>query len=598
MRRLIQILLLSLLPLFSFSQNSNIGAKNLKVTKKSRFIQDVTIGSSSFDASAILGITSITKGLLIPSMTTTQRDNISSPTEGLKIYNLTTKQHEFFETTWQVIGGDAVISDSSFVTLQTDSFKAFNNTNIQVTDSTIFQEHLQTDKSFTVNLGLTTLKGVDATNSNFGLIVTDNVDTKLLTVRLDGAFSAGSDVVFNGTGLPLSIGADTVGGRSGIAIGSGAKVTAGNEPIAIGVTSIASATNAIAVGTDAQATGLDNIGLGHLANATNQFTVAIGSGASATASKSIAIGNSASAINTDNIAIGSAASASQSNTIAIGSSATASSANSVSIGTASTAGNLSSVAIGINASALGRNATAIGPNSSVSSVNEAIAIGISVSATALNSMAIGFAASATGTESVAIGHNMKASASGAVALGSHATIVDNTVANSLAITLQSATPSFLFAKTADSFLNGSGNVGIGLDAVISSKLHIKGINISTDTFALKVQDSAGVELFTVVNDGDVIASKTFNYFTDTSSVDDSYGINETLIASYTIGMNLYVSIGVANTGAATLQINALAAKTIKKLHDQDLVTGDIELGQIIHVIYDGTFFQLLSTVAQ
>lgn len=143
-----------------------------------------------------------------------------------------------------------------------------------------------------------------------------------------------------------------------------------------------------------------------------------------------------------------------------------------------------------------------------------------------------------------------------------------------------------------------GDLGIGLLSGITAKLHVKGINATSNNFAARFTDNVDTELFNIRNDGNVLATKTFNYFVDTSAVNDSYGINEALITSYTTGMNLYVNISVANTGAATLQINALAAKTIKKLHDQDLITGDIEVGQIIHVIFDGTNFQLLSQLGQ
>ena len=46
----------------------------------------VGIGTTTPDASSALDITSITKGLLIPRMTETQRDEISSPATGLMIY--------------------------------------------------------------------------------------------------------------------------------------------------------------------------------------------------------------------------------------------------------------------------------------------------------------------------------------------------------------------------------------------------------------------------------------------------------------------------------------------------------------------------------
>lgn len=108
MRRYIYIFLLLLISGIVFGQNSSNGRfKNIKVTGKSKLINDVTIGSSSFDASAILTVTSTTQGALMPRMNTTARNNIPTPTDGLLIFNTTTGLYEFFETTWQAIGGGA-----------------------------------------------------------------------------------------------------------------------------------------------------------------------------------------------------------------------------------------------------------------------------------------------------------------------------------------------------------------------------------------------------------------------------------------------------------------------------------------------------------
>jgi hypothetical protein len=55
----------------------------------------VGIGTPSPDASAILDITDSAKGLIVPRMTTTQRDaSIKSPIAGLLIYNTTTNALE------------------------------------------------------------------------------------------------------------------------------------------------------------------------------------------------------------------------------------------------------------------------------------------------------------------------------------------------------------------------------------------------------------------------------------------------------------------------------------------------------------------------
>jgi len=60
---------------------------------------------SSPDASAMLDIKSTDKGILIPRMTTTERDNISSAAVGLLIYNTSTNNFNYFNgTLWDIVG--------------------------------------------------------------------------------------------------------------------------------------------------------------------------------------------------------------------------------------------------------------------------------------------------------------------------------------------------------------------------------------------------------------------------------------------------------------------------------------------------------------
>ncbi len=57
-------------------------------------------------ASAALDVTSTTKGTLLPRMTTTQRDAISTPATGLMVFNTTTNQLEIYNgTAWVPVGG-------------------------------------------------------------------------------------------------------------------------------------------------------------------------------------------------------------------------------------------------------------------------------------------------------------------------------------------------------------------------------------------------------------------------------------------------------------------------------------------------------------
>ena len=67
-------------------------------------------------------------------------------------------------------------------------------------------------------------------------------------------------------------------------------------------------------------------------------------------------------------------------------------------------------------------------------------------------------------------------------------------------------------------------------------------------------------------------------------------------AAYVNGMVVTFGAGTLNTGACTLNVNALGAKAIVKNYNQALATGDILAGQLVTVVYDGTSFQMQSTL--
>lgn len=81
--------------------------------------------------------------------------------------------------------------------------------------------------------------------------------------------------------------------------------------------------------------------------------------------------------------------------------------------------------------------------------------------------------------------------------------------------------------------------------------------------------------------------------------DDTYEVTlDPAPVEYYEGMLVIFSPTTANTGATTLNVNGLGAKAIKKRHDVDLADGDIEVGQIVAVVYDGTTFQMVSQLGQ
>lgn len=104
-----------------------------------------------------------------------------------------------------------------------------------------------------------------------------------------------------------------------------------------------------------------------------------------------------------------------------------------------------------------------------------------------------------------------------------------------------------------------------------------------------------------VNPSSLITSKygrtmtAFGGYAADAGSTDAYAITMSpALTSYVIGQVITFKANTRNTGAATLNVNALGAVTIKKDVDQDLDTGDIKANSMVEVVYDGTNFQMIS----
>lgn len=93
------------------------------------------------------------------------------------------------------------------------------------------------------------------------------------------------------------------------------------------------------------------------------------------------------------------------------------------------------------------------------------------------------------------------------------------------------------------------------------------------------------------------------YRADTDGVNTSAGSSNaytlaasTTYAAYAQGDRFCFKSNFANTGAATLNVDSVGAKTIKKMDGTDLKANDIPSGAIVDVVYDGTNFQLVSAI--
>jgi hypothetical protein len=84
------------------------------------------------------------------------------------------------------------------------------------------------------------------------------------------------------------------------------------------------------------------------------------------------------------------------------------------------------------------------------------------------------------------------------------------------------------------------------------------------------------------------------YLGSISGTNTITGVAAVGLSAYTTGQVFtFISVG-ANTGAVTLNINGIGAKNIYKNGTLPLVNGDIASGAALHVVYDGTQFQLIS----
>jgi hypothetical protein len=95
----------------------------------------------------------------------------------------------------------------------------------------------------------------------------------------------------------------------------------------------------------------------------------------------------------------------------------------------------------------------------------------------------------------------------------------------------------------------------------------------------------------------IIDSKASIFGTYTASGTNAYTVSNVPITSYTAGFSIDVRFTNANTGAATLAIDALGTKSIKKNVTDDLASGDIKANQTFRLYYDGTNFQLGAAIS-
>lgn len=121
------------------------------------------------------------------------------------------------------------------------------------------------------------------------------------------------------------------------------------------------------------------------------------------------------------------------------------------------------------------------------------------------------------------------------------------------------------------------------------------IDIDTTATRLCIHDGSTAGGIQHINFKDQ-QNSTFNYVA-VSGTNALTGSLAEAPASYQAGQSFFIKTANSNTGSVTLNINSLGAKTLKKIFNgalSDLGSGDIISGQMLNVLYDGTYFQVLS----
>ena len=81
--------------------------------------------------------------------------------------------------------------------------------------------------------------------------------------------------------------------------------------------------------------------------------------------------------------------------------------------------------------------------------------------------------------------------------------------------------------------------------------------------------------------------------TYTATGTDTYAATVSGVTAYTIGLEVKILFTNANTGPATLNINSLGVKTLRKNGSSALAAADLAAGATYRLTYDGTYFQVL-----
>lgn len=403
-----------------------VHAQNVAVTDDEYYVAD---------PSAMLDVKSIDKGILIPRLTKTQREAISSPANGLMVYDTNYKSFFYYDgkswLSFPQLSTSVTEGEALFAVLNSlgDTVFAVYNDGVKVSVPTGTKGKIG---GFAVS-GRTSTKSSEVdylrvTPDSTRVYVSDNpVKGRIGGFAVSGRTSTkvGYNEYFNVSGAAASsVSVINPGEARMLWYPKSEALLVGRvlveHPDSVGLNSLATGYESKAIGDWSQALGFKSI-------ARSNYSTAIGKNAVANGLNSFAFGNEAVAYSDDAFAIGSGALAIGKKSFAFGSVGVDTlgdkTDNPKAIGDYSFAIGLGTKSTGFGATSLGANTTADGDFSislgyySYTSGSRAIALGPYSQATGTGSTAFGYNSKATNTSAVAGGGENFASGIGSVALG-------------------------------------------------------------------------------------------------------------------------------------------------------------------------------------
>ena len=129
-------------------------------------LAQVGIGTTTPEASSALDISSTTKGLLAPRMTTTQRNAITTPANSLLVYDTDLEAFYYYDTpstTWKPIGSGTITTRDKYVLVKSAAdFPAPSGGKITLDENTLYEINGLITLTVPIELNNAQLLGLDA----------------------------------------------------------------------------------------------------------------------------------------------------------------------------------------------------------------------------------------------------------------------------------------------------------------------------------------------------------------------------------------------------------------------------------------------------